>query len=152
GPAKPAGKSATPPPAEAKAKQPPAAAKTGNGAGAAKPAAAKPAAAKPGAPVAKPDAAKKAAAPVKASGAGSGRTKTRKLGQIFVDLGLIDENQLAELVEEIEVTGQRIGQAAVTRGWINEDHLAKALAEQFGFRVANLDEVHPQSEALTLVP
>src|SRR5438105_18154 len=115
------------------------------GAAAGKPAPAKPAPAKAAGKSAIPA---RKPTPVKASTAGSARTKTRKLGQIFVDLGFIDDAQQEELVAEIQVTGQRIGHAAVTRGWVNDDQLIQALAEQFGLRVANLDEIVPQREAI----
>ena len=76
----------------------------------------------------------------------------RKLGQILVDLGFIDESQQWELLDEIKTTGQRIGEAAVGRGLITNDQLLQALAEQFGLRVANLQEMKPTPEVLQLVP
>jgi type IV pilus assembly protein PilB len=80
---------------------------------------------------------------------GSGR---RKIGQVMIDLGYIDEDQLWEILDEAKQTGQPTGQAAVARGLITEDQLLLALADQNGLKVVNLEEVKPQPEAVALVP
>jgi type IV pilus assembly protein PilB len=76
----------------------------------------------------------------------------RKLGQVLVDLGFIDENQLWELMEEARQTNQLLGQTAVARGLITEDQLYQALAEEHNLKLANLSEVKPSTDALALVP
>jgi type IV pilus assembly protein PilB len=76
----------------------------------------------------------------------------RKIGQIFVDLGYIDEDQLWELLDEAKNSGIRTGEAAVQKGLINEDQLLSALAEQNNLKTVNLAEAKPTPEALTLVP
>src|SRR5262245_21056610 len=56
--------------------------------------------------------------PKKASagkGIGAGRGG-RKLGQVMVDLGFIDDDQLWELLDEAKNTGQLTGQVALARG------------------------------------
>lgn len=77
---------------------------------------------------------------------------TKKLGQVMVDLGFIDEDQLWDILQESRETGQLFGQVAVARGLITEDQLLQALAEQYGLKLVNLNEVKPQAEALALVP
>jgi type IV pilus assembly protein PilB len=76
----------------------------------------------------------------------------RKIGQVLIDLGFIDEDQLWEVLEEAKSTGQLSGQVAVGRGLINDDQLLTALAEQHGLKVVNLQEVKPTPEALQQVP
>lgn len=76
----------------------------------------------------------------------------RRFGQVLVDLGFLDEDQLWEVLEEAKNTAQPVGQAAVSRGLITEDQLLQALGEQHGLKVANLQEAKPQPEALQLVP
>jgi type IV pilus assembly protein PilB len=76
----------------------------------------------------------------------------RKLGQVLIDLGFLDEAQLWELLDEAKNNGTQIGQAAVARGLINEDQLLQAVADQFGLKIVNLQEVKLQPEALTMVP
>ena len=111
-----------------------------NGAPAAKP---KPAA---GGPPAKKPVAKKERTD------GSTRGGKRKLGQVLIDLGFIDEDQLWAVLEEAKSTGVPTGTAAVAQGLVNEEQLLQALAEQNGLKVANLQEVKPQTEVLALVP
>jgi len=53
----------------------------------------------------------------------------RKLGQVLIDLGFIDEDQLWELLEEAKQQGKQIGQAVVDRGLINSEQLLQALSE-----------------------
>jgi type IV pilus assembly protein PilB len=138
---------AKPPPGASK----PAAGKPANGAApagkpaAGKPAAAKPAAAKPAGPAKKPAPAAKAG-PARESG---GR---RKIGQVLVDLGFIDDDQLWGILEEAKSTSQPTGQVAVSRGLINQDQLLQALGEQHGLKIVNLAEAKPTPEALQLVP
>jgi type IV pilus assembly protein PilB len=79
-------------------------------------------------------------------------TGTRKIGQVLIDLGLIDEDQLWEILDEAKNTGQLTGQITVSRGIITEEQLLQALAEQQGLKVVNLEEVKPQAEALAMVP
>jgi type IV pilus assembly protein PilB len=79
-------------------------------------------------------------------------TGKRKLGQVLVDLGFIDENQLWELLDESRQNNQLLGQTAVNRGLITEDQLYQALAEEHNLKLANLAETKPSVDALALVP
>ena len=108
-----------------------------------------------GAPAAKP---KPAAEPGKAPAAkktradGSTRGGKRRVGQVLVDLGFIDDDQLWGILDEAKSSGLPTGQVAVSRGLINEEQLLSALAEQNGLKVVNLAEAKPQPEAMALVP
>jgi type IV pilus assembly protein PilB len=151
---KPAGAAPGQKPATPPAKQPPPAAKQPPPG--AKPADGKPVAKAPadGKPAAKADGkgekpsvkgAKKPAA-AKASGG------PRKFGQVLVDLGFIDEDQLWAVLDEAKNTGVPTGQAAIARGLINEEQVYLALAEQHGLKLLNTEEAKAQSEATALVP
>jgi type IV pilus assembly protein PilB len=76
----------------------------------------------------------------------------RKIGQVLVDLGFIDEDQLWEILDESKNTGVQLGQAALSRGLITEEQLFQALAERHGLKIANLEELKPQAEAMAIVP
>ena len=115
---------------------------------AAAPVAAKPAA-KPAAPAAAKPAAKPAAAKPELTSSERGR---RKFGQVLIDLGYLDEDQLWELLEEAKSTGKLIGETAKARGIINGEQLLQALAEQNNIKLANLADAKPSAEALALVP
>jgi type IV pilus assembly protein PilB len=101
---------------------------------------------------AKPAPAKKAPPPKDRRFTGVDRTGSRKLGQVLVDLGFIDEDQLWEVLDEARSNGQPVGQAALAKGLINDEQLLQALAEQHGLQITNLEEVKPQPEATALVP
>ncbi len=76
----------------------------------------------------------------------------RRLGQILIDLGFINEEQRDILLEEQQQRhGEMIGQIAVGMGMINEDQLANALAEQMGMQVINLADVAIPPEVLAYV-
>ena len=85
-------------------------------------------------------------------GAETGRGGSKKIGQVMVDLGFIDEDQLWDILQEARESGQLFGQVAVARGLITDDQLMQALAEQHGLKLVNLNEVKSQPEALALVP
>jgi type IV pilus assembly protein PilB len=76
----------------------------------------------------------------------------RKIGQVLVDLGFIDDAQLWEILDEAKNSGTLTGQVALSRGLITEDQLMSALADQFGLKVVNLSEVKITPEATALVP
>src|SRR5262249_17056488 len=76
----------------------------------------------------------------------------RKLGQVLVDLGYIDDDQLWEILDEAKNTGAPVGQVALNRGLVTEDQLLQALADQFGLRLLNPDDLKPTQEQLNLVP
>ena len=66
----------------------------------------------------------------------------RRIGQVFVDLGFIDEDQLELLLEEQRESrpNELLGAIAMNLGLINEEQLAQALAEQWGLQVFHLSE------------
>lgn len=77
----------------------------------------------------------------------------RRIGQIFVDLGFISDDQLDLLLNEQEAhPGQLIGRLAMEMGLITDDQLAQALAEQMNMQVVVLDEVKLPDEIIELVP
>ena len=76
----------------------------------------------------------------------------RKLGQIFVDLGYITDDQLEMLVEEQnQNSNSLIGQVAIDMGYIDEDKLTISLCEQFNLQRIEIDGLKP-NESLDFVP
>ncbi|MGB1927727.1 MAG: GspE/PulE family protein [Mariniblastus sp.] len=72
----------------------------------------------------------------------------RRLGQIFVDLGFITDDQLEMLVEEqAQNPGQLIGRVAEDMGLISDDELIQALGEQFGLNHVDIEGVVPPESA-----
>ena len=77
----------------------------------------------------------------------------RRIGQVLVDLGFIDDDQLQTLLDEQQQRpGELLGQIAMDMGLITEDQLAQALAEQMGLQVVNLADVTIPQEVLNRSP
>lgn len=73
----------------------------------------------------------------------------RSFGQILVDLGYIDEEQLDLLREEqAQRPNELLGQIAISMNMITDDQLAQALAEQFGLQVVAVSDLTIPQEVL----
>ena len=70
----------------------------------------------------------------------------RRLGQILVDLGSINDDQLEMLVEEQAQSSGLIGRIAVNMGLVSDDELVEALGEQFGLKTLDLEGQVPPPE------
>ena len=88
--------------------------------------------------------------PVKA-GQGN-RTTGRRLGQVLIDLGYIDDDKLWEILDEAKTNGLPIGQVAFSKGLITETQLLQALADQFAIKFLAPEELVPTAEALQAIP
>jgi type IV pilus assembly protein PilB len=76
----------------------------------------------------------------------------RRIGQIFVDLGFITDEQLEMLLEEQQQRpDELLGQVAEGMGLVSDDQLAQALAEQMNMQVIGLSEVVVPPEVLAYV-
>jgi type IV pilus assembly protein PilB len=76
----------------------------------------------------------------------------RRIGQILVDLGFINDRQLGMLLEEQQQRhGELLGQIALHMGLITDEQLAQALAEQMGLQVINLNDFVIAPEVLAHV-
>jgi type IV pilus assembly protein PilB len=151
---------ATPTPNDPKKPAKPGAEPAKPGAQPAKPGAqpAKPQGAQPAKPAAggpaKPQAAKPDAAPKPAPKPAPKKSKpaVRTIGLILVDLGFIDDGQLASIEEESRQTETPVERIALDRALIDEDKLLQAMAELHGMPLVNLEEAKPTPEALKAVP
>jgi len=70
----------------------------------------------------------------------------RKLGQILVDLGSINDDQLEMLIEEQSQSSGMIGRIAVNMGLVSDEDLVEALGEQFGLKTLDLEGQVPPPE------
>ncbi len=74
----------------------------------------------------------------------------RSFGQILVDLGYIDEEQLDLLREEqAQRPTELLGQIAINMNMITDDQLAQALAEQFSLQVVAVSDLTIPPEVLS---
>ena len=76
----------------------------------------------------------------------------RRLGQIFVDLGFISDDQLEALLEEQQQhPGVLLGKVAENQGLVTDEQLSQALAEQWGMQVIHLGDTVIPPNVLNLV-
>ncbi len=66
----------------------------------------------------------------------------RKIGQIFVDMGFITDDQLGMLLEEQQTRpGTLLGKIAHEMNMLNEEQIVQALSEQMGMQVVELGDI-----------
>jgi hypothetical protein len=74
------------------------------------------------------------------------------LGSILVQKGWITHERLDAALEELKITGMRLGETLLARGWLFEPELASALAEQAGLRYVDLVRHPLDPSAARLLP
>jgi type IV pilus assembly protein PilB len=76
----------------------------------------------------------------------------KRLGQILIDLGLIDEPQLETMLEtQRERGGELLGKVGVSLGFFTDEQLGEALAEQWGTTFVTLYDRTIPPDVLALV-
>ena len=76
----------------------------------------------------------------------------KRIGQILVDLGLIDEQQLATMLEEQSNRGgELLGKIGVALGFYTDEQLGEALAEQWGTTFVTLYDRQIPVDVIRLV-
>jgi len=76
----------------------------------------------------------------------------RRIGQILVDLGFINEERLEMLLEEQQQRpGEMLGQIAISMGLITDEQLAQGLGEQMNMQVVNLSDVVIAPEIINMI-
>ncbi len=76
----------------------------------------------------------------------------RKIGQVLIDLGFMDEDHLEMLLaEQHRNPDQLLGKIALEMGVINEEQLAQGLSEQLNMQVVNIGDTKLPPEVIELV-
>jgi type IV pilus assembly protein PilB len=79
--------------------------------------------------------------------------KRRKLGEILLQWGLVNEQQLEEAKQISEGSRKRVGEALVDLGYLSQNAVAKALAYQFDMEFVDLDQPNAIDKSqLSLIP
>jgi hypothetical protein len=74
------------------------------------------------------------------------------LGNILLRKGWITHERLDAALEEVRISGMRLGETLLNRGWLFEPELAAVLAEQFGLRYVDLVRHPLDPTAARLLP
>ena len=78
--------------------------------------------------------------------------KTRRIGELLTESGLITRTQLEEALKVSRQQGVRVGRAIVTLGIATEADIAQTLAAQFGIPYINLRGMIIEPQVLSLIP
>jgi type IV pilus assembly protein PilB len=80
------------------------------------------------------------------------KRKSKQLGQILVEQGLIDEEQLERALEEHRRTPKSLGRVLIDMGLIKENDLVRALSEQVGLEFVDLSDFPVDASSVALLP
>lgn len=77
--------------------------------------------------------------------------KKKRLGDILIDAGVINEEQLANALEVQRETGLKLGETLIDLGFTTEEEIANALHRQLNYDFVVLSERRIDSEIIKLV-
>jgi type IV pilus assembly protein PilB len=77
---------------------------------------------------------------------------TKRLGEMLVAAGVIDEVQLNDALEVQKATGGQLGRVLVELGYATQAAILAILAEQIGIPFVDLSQKHPDPTAIAVVP
>ena len=80
------------------------------------------------------------------------RQTKRRLGEILMDEGLLNETQVDEALKRQKATGELLGEALVKLGYVTEMDIARTLATQFSYPFLDAMKYFVPPEVLRLVP
>jgi type IV pilus assembly protein PilB len=78
--------------------------------------------------------------------------KTKQLGEVLVDEGLITQDQLVTATVEQQRLGRSLGRVLIDLGLIREPDLVSALARKIGLKFVDLSEYQIDPAAASLIP
>jgi type II secretion system (T2SS) protein E len=76
----------------------------------------------------------------------------KKLGEVFIERGIIDEDQLNSALAYQRQWGHRLGVALVAKGFVTEGMLAKVLGEVMSLPTIDLSKGKVDPEAMRMIP
>jgi type IV pilus assembly protein PilB len=80
------------------------------------------------------------------------RMVTKQLGELLLERGIINEEQLNKALKVQKERGGLIGQVLVSLGYAKEEEIAQALTVQYGFPYLPLECYEINLEAIKLIP
>ena len=80
------------------------------------------------------------------------RIVSKQLGELLLEKGIINQEQLEKALKLQRERGGLIGQILVMLGYAKEEEIAQALTVQYGFPYLPLDNYEINAEAIKLIP
>ena len=79
--------------------------------------------------------------------------RRKKLGQILVEAGLINEDQLVQALEEQKKKkGKQLGKIIIEKEWAKNEDICKALSKQLNIPYVKLKELEISKEVIETIP
>lgn len=78
--------------------------------------------------------------------------KKKRLGEILISAGLIDEGQLRKALEMQRQSGIKLGEVFIKEGFVTEEQVMKVLETQLGIKSLDLSKFFIEPEAVRMVP
>jgi type IV pilus assembly protein PilB len=78
--------------------------------------------------------------------------KTKRLGELLVDAGVISSDQLQIALAEQRRSGARLGDILVDLGIVSDEAISRSVASQTGVEHLDLDEIEIERDAVRCVP
>ncbi|HDM37701.1 MAG TPA: type II secretion system protein GspE, partial [Candidatus Omnitrophica bacterium] len=79
-------------------------------------------------------------------------SKKRRLGDILLEKGIINQEQLKEALEEQKKSGRLLGELLISMGFASEKDILEALGVQTGTTVIDLSKMEIPDEVIKQVP
>jgi len=76
----------------------------------------------------------------------------KRIGDLLIEHGYITLNQLEEALEEQRVTGEKLGEIVVKKGWVSHPEMRRLLAMQAGVSAFDLSSYIIDPEVIQLIP
>ena len=76
----------------------------------------------------------------------------KRIGDILIEMGFIDQDQLAMALEETKKTGTLLGNVLIRLDWIDEEQLQMALAVQSGAKILDINSISVDSALTAEIP
>src|SRR5688572_7583531 len=80
------------------------------------------------------------------------KSERNQLGELLVEMGLVDRDQLALALTHQKQNGGRLGRILAEKRLVDEDRLAKAVAARLGLEAVNLSSLKIHERVLALIP
>ena len=80
------------------------------------------------------------------------KTKRKRIGDILIDLGFIDRDQLEMAATESKKTGAMLGDVLLRLDWVTEEQLQMSLAAQSGAKLLNPSEIKIDLSLISEIP
>jgi len=75
----------------------------------------------------------------------------KRFGEVFVEMGLLTQEQIDQLLSEQHTSHLRIGDIALARGWVSKNDLMEALSRRLGIKYLDLGSIKIDPVASDLI-